>query len=175
MNDQGTIRVITGVGKGKTTSALGLAIDAFSKGLNLLVVQFLKTPDTSGEHFSASALGPSFTIRPMGGKGFIHRRGIQPEDRERAQRALATVREAMSEGDCGMIVLDEINVACHMGLIGEEDILEIVDAKPRGIELVITGRYALPSVIERADIALEMTKIKHHFDRGVPPQEGIEY
>jgi len=175
MNDRGLIRVITGEGKGKTTSALGMAMGAVGKGLKVFMVQFLKTPDTSGEHVAVAALGPSFKICPMGRRGFIHRRGIEPEDRDMAQQAVEMVHVEMMGGSYDVIVLDEVNVAIHVGLVGEEDLLRIIDAKPPRVELIITGRYALPSVIERADTILEMKKIKHHFDRGIPPQEGLEY
>lgn len=175
MNDRGRIRVITGEGKGKTTSALGLAIGAVGKGLKVFMVQFLKAPDTSGEHVAVEALSPSLKISPMGRRGFIHRRGIEPEDRHVAGQAVEMVREAMMGGDYDVIVLDEVNVAIHAGLIGEEDLLSVIEAKPPRVELIITGRYALPSVVERADAALEMRKIKHHFDGGIPPREGIEY
>ncbi len=175
MNDRGRIRVITGEGKGKTTSALGLAIGAGGKGLKVFMAQFLKTPDTSGEHVAVEALDPSLRICPMGRRGFIHRRGIEPEDRQMARQAVEMAREEMMGGYYDVIVLDEINVAIHVGLIVEEDLLHIIDAKPPRVELIITGRYALPSVIERADTALEMRKIKHHFESGIPPREGIEY
>lgn len=175
MEHTGHVWVITGEGKGKTTSALGLALDAVGKGLKVLMIQFLKTAETSGEHFAAVALGASLEICPMGRKGFIHRRGLEPGDRHMARNALVLARKELLRGNYDMIVLDEINVACHLGLIGAEDVIDIIDAKPPTVELILTGRHALPSVIERADTPLEMRKVKHHFDVGIPPGEGIEF
>jgi len=62
-----------------------------------------------------------------------------------------------------------------LGLVEPQTVLELMDAKPENVELVLTGRYAHPKVIERADCVLEVKKIKHHFDKGVEGREGIEY
>ncbi|MEW6349508.1 MAG: cob(I)yrinic acid a,c-diamide adenosyltransferase [Thermodesulfobacteriota bacterium] len=175
MTETGKIQVFTGEGKGKTTAALGLAWRAIGRGLKVLMVQFLKAPDTSGEHFSAGALHPHFVIKPMGRKGFIRRRGCEPLDQVMAEIALEEARTAILSKEYDVVILDEINVAIHFGLIDVQDLLEIIDSKPEKVELVITGRYAHPDVIERADVALEMKKIKHHFDDGVPARKGIEY
>ncbi|MBI5569404.1 MAG: cob(I)yrinic acid a,c-diamide adenosyltransferase [Desulfomonile tiedjei] len=175
MNETGTIQVITGEGKGKTTAALGLALRAVDRGLRVFMVQFLKAPHTSGEHFSAEAVAPLLTIKPMGRKGFIRKSGGEARDRLLAQQALQEARTAMLSGDYGVIVLDEINVAVSMGLIDVKDVLEFIDAKPEGMELLLTGRYAQPEIVRRADLVLEMKKIKHPFDQGIPAMEGIEY
>jgi cob(I)alamin adenosyltransferase len=175
MNGIGTIQVFTGEGKGKTTAALGLAWRAVGRGLTVFMVQFLKAPDTSGEHFAAEAFAPLLTIKPMGRKGFIYRRGCQPLDTLMAELALEEARSAMLSGHYDMIILDEINVAVHLGLIDLQDLLEFMKSKPQSVELVLTGRYAHPQVVELADSVLEMKKIKHHFDSGIEAREGIEY
>jgi cob(I)alamin adenosyltransferase len=175
MNENGKVHVFTGNGKGKTTAALGLAFRAIGRGLKVFMVQFLKAPETSGEHFAAESLHPMLIIKPMGKKGFIHRRGCEPLDRVLAQLALEEARSAMLEGDCQVIILDEANVAVHMNLLEVDELLEFIESKPRNIELVITGRYAHPKVAARADDVIEMKKIKHHFDQGAGAVEGIEY
>jgi cob(I)alamin adenosyltransferase len=175
MNEIGTIQVFTGEGKGKTTAALGLAWRAVGRGLRVFIVQFLKAPDTSGEHFAAKAFAPLLTIKPMGRKGFIRRRGSEPEDTEMAQKALEEARSAMLGGEYDMIILDEVNVAVHLGLVKVEELVDFMKSRPENVELVLTGRYANPAVMELADSVLEMKKIKHHFDSGIPAREGIEY
>lgn len=175
MNGLGTIQVFTGEGKGKTTAALGLAWRAIGRGLKVFMVQFLKAPETSGEHFAAEAFAPLLTIKPMGRKGFIRRRGCEPLDTVMAEVALEEARSAMLSGRYDMIILDEINMAVYLGLIKLQDILEFMKSKPENVELVLTGRYAHPGIIELADYVLEMKKIKHHFDSGMPAREGIEY
>jgi cob(I)alamin adenosyltransferase len=175
MEETSRVHVFTGEGKGKTTAAVGLAWCAIGRGLKVFMVQFLKAPDTSGEHFAAKAFEPMFTIKPMGRKGFIRGRGGDPLDKSLAARALGEARTAMLSGDYDMVILDEINVAVNLGLVPIEDVLDFMDARPDGVEIVFTGRDAHPDVIERADSVLEMKKIKHPFDQGVAARKGIEY
>jgi len=175
MNGEGKIQVFTGEGKGKTTAALGLAWRAIGRGKNVLMIQLLKGPNTSGEQLAADAFGSHFDIKPVGRKGFIYRTGCEPRDRTLAEMALEEVRKAYEGGSYDVIVLDEVNVAVHLGLLGVDAVLELMDSKPAHVELILTGRYAPKEVIEKADTVLEMKKIKHHFDAGVPAREGIEY
>ena len=169
------IHVLTGDGKGKTTTALGLALSVVYQGMRVLVVQFLKAPESSGEHFAAPALNPLLTIRPVGRKGFFVQRQEDSPDRIMAQNAFVEARSEMLGGKYDMIVLDEVNVAVYMGLLDIEDVLNLIHAKPENVDLVMTGRYADPRVIEPADSVLEMVLVKHHFDMGIPAKEGIEY
>jgi cob(I)alamin adenosyltransferase len=175
MTETGKIQVFTGEGKGKTTAALGLAWRAIGRGLKVFMVQFMKAPDTSGEHFAAKAFAPMMTIKPMGRKGFIVGRGCDPLDAVMAELALEEARNAMLGGEYDVIILDEINVAVNFGIVDVKNVLELLEAKPKKVEMVLTGRYAHPEVITHADVVLEMKKIKHHYDNGVAAREGIEY
>lgn len=175
MNGPGKIQVFTGDGKGKTTAALGLAVRAIGRGYKVFIVQFLKAPDTSGEQIAFQRLAPMITIKPMGRNGFIFGRGCEPQDAEMAKQALDEARSAMQSGNFDVIVLDEVNVAIHFGLIDVQDVLDLMNSKPDNVELVLTGRNARPEIINRADVVLEMKKIKHHFDKGVRARRGIEY
>ncbi|MBU4054194.1 MAG: cob(I)yrinic acid a,c-diamide adenosyltransferase, partial [Proteobacteria bacterium] len=69
---------------------------------------------------------------------------------------------------------DEANIAVHFGLLKAEDLVELMDIKPKALELVITGRYACPEVIEKADLVTEMKEIKHYYTLGVQARTGIE-
>lgn len=175
MTKNGLIRVFTGNGKGKTTAALGIALRCISNGRKVFMVQFLKSPDSTGEHKSAEALAPMLVIEPMGRKGFIRRGQGKPGDREMAIAALDEARRVMLDGSYQVIILDEVNIALHMNLLEAEELLSFIDSKPPDVELVLTGRYAHPDVIARADTVLEMKKVKHHFDDGVKATAGIEY
>jgi cob(I)alamin adenosyltransferase len=175
MTGPGKILVFTGEGKGKTTAALGLAMRAIGRGLRVFMVQFLKPPDSSGEHLAAKALAPMLVIKPMGRQGFIRRRGCDPLDSLMAQMALEEARNAMLSESYNVIILDEVNVAIHFGLIDVEEVVKFIEAKPGNIDLVLTGRYARPEIIERADGVQEVKKIKHPFDEGLPARKGIEY
>lgn len=171
---QGLIMVFTGNGKGKTTAALGMAVRARGQGLQVLVVQFIKGGQTYGELAALKQLG--IEVRPLG-LGFV--RNATPEQmaqhRAAARAALAEVRREMLAGRWDMLVLDEINYAVHFGLLEEHDVLELLAEKPPALHLVLTGRYACPSVVEKADLVSEIQEVKHPFARGVPAQKGVEF
>jgi cob(I)alamin adenosyltransferase len=175
MDSPGKIRVFTGNGKGKTTAALGLAMQAISSGRKVFMIQFLKAPDTSGEHLSGLLLAPNFVLKSTGKKGFITRRGCDPLDTLMAKIALEGARDRMMSGSYDVIILDEINVAVYLNLIQIDDLLEFIDSKPENVELILTGRYAAPEVIQRADLVREMKNVKHHYEGGVKAKKGIEF
>jgi len=168
-------RLFTGDGKGKTTSALGLGWGAVTRGLKVYMVQFLKRPHTSGEHFVPEPLSRLFTIIPGGRGRFIGTRQCEPEDREAGQLALKQAHEAMASGDYGMVILDEAMAAVHKKVIDLPQLLEFISTRPDNVELVITGRNAPPEVIRVADVVIEMKKVKHYFDTGRSAIKGIDY
>jgi len=172
---KGLIRVFTGAGKGKTTRALGLGSQAVARGLRVYMIQFLKAPDSSGEHFAAKQFGEAFTIEPMGRKGFIRKGEPGQADVLMAERALAKARTIMAEGNHHIIILDEINVAVRLNLLDIRDVLDFLAGKPDRLDLVLTGRDAHPDICARADEVFEMVNIKHHFDQGIKALKGIEY
>ena len=172
MTRKGYIHVYTGDGKGKTTAALGLAIRAAGAGLDIYIVQFLK----KGAYSEISAL-ERFADRvrlEQFGLGRFIRGDPQPEDIDAAAEALIAVKTCMAAGTHQMIILDEGNVAVNCGLISVNELLEIIDLRPENMELVITGRGALPEIIERADLVSEIKSIKHYFQNGVTARIGIE-
>ncbi|HMK34770.1 MAG TPA: cob(I)yrinic acid a,c-diamide adenosyltransferase [Desulfomonilaceae bacterium] len=175
MNGPGRIQVFTGEGKGKTTAALGLAVRAIGRGLKVFMVQFLKAPDTSGEHTAVQSLAPMLIIKAMGRKGFIKKQGPDPLDTRMAELALQEACKAMLSGSYDVIILDEVNIAVNLRLISVQRLLEFLDSKPANVEVVLTGRYAHPEIISRADAVQEMKKIKHHFDKGGKARKGFEY
>jgi cob(I)alamin adenosyltransferase len=171
---QGYIQVYTGNGKGKTTAALGLALRAAGHGLRTYFGQFLKGQDY-GELRAVRALSPLLTIEQFGRQGFIHV-GENPdqEDFQRARAGLDKCRAAMLSGRFDLVVLDEVNVALHFKLLDEKDILKFLEEKPEAVEIVLTGRYAPQSVLDRADLVTEMSCLKHYYERGVRARDGIE-
>ncbi|MEW6573928.1 MAG: cob(I)yrinic acid a,c-diamide adenosyltransferase [Bacillota bacterium] len=171
---RGLVMVFTGDGKGKTTAALGLALRAWGHGMRVLVVQFIKSGAvTTGERLAAARLGDGFVIKTLG-EGFLDKKEIE-RHREAAERALAVAREAVEKGEYDLVVLDEITHAINYGLISEEAVLALIAAKQPPVYLVLTGRGASRALIEPADMVTEMHNIKHHYQRGVAAQEGIEY
>jgi len=171
---RGYIQIYTGSGKGKTTAALGLALRAVGHGLRVCMVQFMKNDRHVGEVLAARLLAPNLSIFPMGPRGFI-RDTPRPVDVQMAREALEFSRRSIEEEKNDLIILDEINVALHFGLLTLGDVLGLIDLKPRSTELILTGRDAPPELIKRADLVTEMTAVKHYFDRGVQARKGIEW
>ncbi|MGQ9673311.1 MAG: cob(I)yrinic acid a,c-diamide adenosyltransferase [Candidatus Aminicenantales bacterium] len=173
-NFKGYLQIYTGNGKGKTTAALGLALRAAGHGFRVYIGQFLKG-HPYGELRSVRKLAPLITIEQFGRKGFIHvTETPDDEDIERAQRGLEKCLRAMLSGKFRVLVLDEINVALHFGLVSEKDVHGFLDQKPTDVEVVLTGRYAPPSLLKRADLVTEMKEKKHYYVQGVRARPGIE-
>ena len=176
MSSKGMVILYTGDGKGKTTAALGLALRAVGRGLKVLMIQFIKEEGSSGEHFSSARLHPEFELIATG-KGFVGMAGdTHPfEDHKKAaEEGLELARERMLSGEYDVVILDEICNAVNLGLLKLEDVVELIDAKPDKVHLVLTGRDANKELIDRADLVTEMRKVKHPFERGRWARIGID-
>ncbi len=171
----GLLQVYTGDGKGKTTASLGLALRAVGRGLRVKIFQFMKPPDSSGEHFSAKRLAPELEIVPVGKRGFVFKDGPSAEDIALAEAGLEKARQALASSEVDLVILDELDVALHLDLLKIEDVLEVIDNRPAGVELVVTGRGAPQEIIDRADLVTEMRLIKHPYQEGIKARQGIEY
>ena len=172
--ENGLVQVYTGDGKGKTTAALGLAMRAVGKGLSVFMVQFLKGRPY-GEIESAKLLSPRFKVVQSGQDTFVKRGELSEEDLRLARRGLELAREATSSGEYDIVILDEVNVAVELGVLSVDDVLPLIEDRPEGVELVLTGQDAPEEFLKRADLVTEMKKIKHYYDEGVVMREGIEY
>lgn len=169
---KGYIQVYTGNGKGETTAALGLALRAAGAGLTVLVAQFLKQGECS-EIAALKAFGDRMTVRQYGCGRFV--RGMpSKEEKDSAGHGLNEIRQYVQNGSYDMIIVEEGNVAVSCGLIRESDLLDLMEMKPEGMELVITGRGATERVIQKADLVTEIKDVKHYFKKGVTAQKGIE-
>jgi cob(I)alamin adenosyltransferase len=169
----GYVHIYTGEGKGKTTAALGLALRAVGNGLRVLVLQFLKGGE-SGEREAAVALAPLLQIRSRGGAGFVTAGAAGAEDVRMAKAALAEAREEMLSSSWDLLVLDEVNTAVSFGLLPVEAVVRLIEKKPAGLELVLTGRHAPAELVARADLVTEMKDVRHYFRKGVAARKGIE-
>ena len=172
---KGLVQVYTGNGKGKTTAALGQALRAVGQGFRTKIFQFMKPPDSSGEHFSVNLLADKLEIIPVGRKKWIHQDGPQEKDKELAREGLEMAKKAMCSGEVDLLVLDEIDVAIYFKMISVEEVVRFIDEKPSNVELILTGRNAAPEIIERADLVTEMRLLKHPYEKGITARKGIEY
>ncbi|WP_136799207.1 MULTISPECIES: cob(I)yrinic acid a,c-diamide adenosyltransferase [Desulfosediminicola] len=174
---QGLLVVLTGQGKGKTTSAMGMALRSAGHGLHVSIIQFMKGDIYSGEWDGVKLLGGLVELYATG-KGFC---GIQgnpyphSEHRENAQQALLLVNEKIRSGKYQVIILDEINNALDLKLVDLEQVLEILDNRPPELHLILTGRDAHPEIVARADTVSEVREIKHAYRKDIEPQPGIDY
>jgi cob(I)alamin adenosyltransferase len=172
--ENGLIQVYTGRGKGKTTAALGLAFRAVGHGLKVLVIQFMKGNTGYGELESAKKYSPHLVIKPMGRDSFVSKNNPDPMDIELAHAGFNFAKTAIESEEYDIVILDEINVAVDYGLIPLTDLLHVLDSKPKGVELVLTGRNAKSEIIEKADLVTEMLDQKHYYDKKVKARKGIE-
>ncbi len=168
----GYVQVYTGDGKGKTTAAIGLAVRAAGAGLKVFIAQFIKQGDYS-EIKTLRKLSDMITVEQYGMGRFVDGKPIK-EDFAIAAEGLKRVRQVMHSGKYDVVILEEANVAVSYGLITEQQLLDMITAKPDEVEMVITGRNASPLVLDRADLVTEMRPVKHYYNKGVKARLGIE-
>lgn len=171
--ERGCVQVYTGDGKGKTTAAVGLAVRAAGARLRVYFGQFMKNNET-GELDAFRILGDAVVAEQYGTGDEL--RAADPREDARAARAgLERARAALVSGDYDVVVLDEANVADSLGYLGTGSLVELVHARPEGVELVLTGRGASDQVMAAADLVTEMREVKHYFRNGIPARRGIEF
>jgi cob(I)alamin adenosyltransferase len=168
------IQVYTGNGKGKTTASLGLALRACGQGLSVFMIQFMKGSVDYGETRIASQI-PNLTIRQFGRPELVDKKNPLAEDIKGAQEALDCAGKVLQEGAHHLVILDEINVALDFRLIDLKSVLSLIEKKPAHVELVLTGRYAAPEILEKADLVTEMREVRHYYQKGVPARKGFEF
>ncbi|MCX7914107.1 MAG: cob(I)yrinic acid a,c-diamide adenosyltransferase [Thermodesulfovibrionales bacterium] len=170
---KGYIQVYTGDSKGKTTAALGLALRAAGAGHRTFIAQFIKKGKSS-EHKALERFKDLIEVRQYG-TGFIRTEQQLIAASRAAVRGLEAVKEIFKTGNFDVVILDEINVALFKKLIPLEEVLSLIDMKPKHVELVLTGRYAPEEIIEKADLVTEMKEVKHYYSSGVKARKGIEF
>jgi cob(I)alamin adenosyltransferase len=168
---KGYVQVYTGNGKGKTTASLGLAIRAAGAGLRVYIVQFLKKGDYS--EIKALSKFDNITIEQYGLGKFV-RGNPSEEDKAAGILGYKKIEELLKKNEHDLIIAEEANVAVMCKLFSEEELLALIEMKPDNVELVITGRGAAQSVIDKADLVTEMREIKHYYKQGVTARVGIE-
>ncbi|MBQ9061179.1 MAG: cob(I)yrinic acid a,c-diamide adenosyltransferase [Firmicutes bacterium] len=171
---KGYVQIYTGGGKGKTTAALGLAMRAAGAGLRVFIGEFIKEMEY-GEIDIIRERFPEIDAELFGIEaGCIIDREVSAEDIEAAKAGLARAKEILMSGTYDVVILDELTIPISMGLLEEEDVIALMDGKPEGTELVITGRGATEKMVGHADLVTEMKEIKHYYRQGVLSRKGIE-
>jgi cob(I)alamin adenosyltransferase len=172
--EQALIQVYTGSGKGKTSAAVGLIIRALGQGFKVLLVRFLKPYAPPGNELQIleKLQGLDVVTAGLG--------GIEARDRpeELAENVTATFDQILPMiygGFYDLVVLDEFNPVLAKGYLPLARGLQLLDQRPAGVELVLTGRNAPPEVLQRADLVTVMEARRHPFAAGLPARAGIDY
>ncbi len=195
----GLVQVWWGNGKGKTTAALGMGFRAAGHGYRVHMLQFMKggasSVDATRGEYNAIAAMPGFTYENTGHYGWhgLLDGSADEEHQARAMAALKRTEELLAELDAGdidsslpldgppedgvhLLILDEILYAANRSLIDPEAVVSLVESKPDGLELVLTGGHETPDyLIDNADLITEVRKEKHPFDAGHRARQGTEY
>ena len=177
----GLVMVVTGDGKGKTTSALGLAWRALGNGFKVFMVQYIKGKWKTGEkkladllRAHADHLGLDIEIRPMG-DGFTWITQDREQDIATTRQIWEVSKEAIASKKYDLVILDEINVVMKLGYLDPQEVIDVLRARDPGLHVVLTGRGAPAAVREFADTVSEVVAVKHHYKAGVKAQQGIEF
>jgi cob(I)alamin adenosyltransferase len=170
--ERGYIQIYTGDGKGKTTAAIGLALRASGHGMKTYIGQFMK-----GQYYGELTPlrdNPLIEVEQYGDEGCFRKEEVTPQHIAHAHEGLQRAAQAMASGRYDIVILDEINVAIWFELISEQEVLQLLERRPAHLELVLTGRRAPRSLIEKADLVTEMQEVKHYYTQGVEARDGIE-
>ncbi|WP_313952255.1 cob(I)yrinic acid a,c-diamide adenosyltransferase [Accumulibacter sp.] len=170
--DKGLLLVLTGNGKGKSSSAFGMLARALGHGLRVGVAQFIKGRSDTGEEAFFRAQ-PNVVWHVLG-EGFTWETQNLERDRETARRAWAVAREMLSDPSLGLIVLDELTYAFKNGWLDLPIVLADLAARPAMQHVVITGRGAPEALCEAADTVSELRDVKHAFRAGIRAQKGVD-
>ncbi|MBX7243947.1 MAG: cob(I)yrinic acid a,c-diamide adenosyltransferase [Candidatus Sumerlaeaceae bacterium] len=180
----GYLHVYTGNGKGKTTCCVGLAVRAAGAGERVAFLQFDKGFEGKNEHYHERSILRSlpnvdlhfFGMERMMPDGKFRFANV-PEDFEQAKAGLEEAKRIIREGKHFLVVCDEAITCVQTKLYTEDDLMGLVRdfrANPT-CDLVLSGRGALPGLIEAADLVSDVTLIKHYFYQGVEARKGIEF
>lgn len=194
----GLIHIYTGNGKGKTTTAIGMAVRAAGQNLRVKIIQFLKGGHYTGEYIYSDNF-PSIKVSQFGKPCLFEKKQLRldstsysvrenfncgdcrscfiadEEEKMLAFDALKDTIDSVKSGNYDLVILDEINVALSRSLISLDAIVELIKSKPEHVELVLTGRNAPFELIEFADYVSEINEVKHPIHKDIYARRGIEY
>jgi len=167
----GYVYLYFGTGGGKTANALGLALRSVGQAHRVVIVQFMKWWTETGEYKIQDRLQPYYEIYQYGRQGWLTAddakmnvemgglnlevRGVEDADRDVARRGLEFAKRKL-DASPNLLVLDEICLAVHLGLLSEDEVLGVLQKIPECTDVILTGRYAPRRLLERADFVNEI-------------------
>jgi cob(I)alamin adenosyltransferase len=174
--ERGLLIVHTGKGKGKSTAAFGMVFRAIAHGMPCAVVQFIKGGMETGERRLITEHFADLCQFHTMGEGFTWETQDRERDVRHARAAWEKAKQLIRDPAIKLVLLDELNIALRYEYVPVEEVVSfIADEKPDGTHVIITGRNAPDALLEMADLATEMTLVKHPFRSGVKAQAGIEF
>lgn len=170
------ILIFTGEGKGKTTAALGMALRAWGHGMRVVVAQFVKDFSETGEFKAINNLqGIDIVQLGLGFPPSDKKSSEFEKHRQKCHDSLKEVETVIKDGTADFLMLDEICFAVSYGLVGEENVINLLKSVPDDLIIVLTGRGATDGLLEIADTVTEMKCLKHAYYEGVEAQTGVEF
>jgi len=170
--ERGLIIVITGNGKGKSTSGFGTVARAVGHGLNAAVVQFIKGTWACGERNLLENAGVSFDVMAT---GFTWNTQDKAQDIAAAQKVWQRSKALLKDENVDVVLLDELTYMLSFKYLDLDEVITALNNRPKDQHVIITGRACHRAIIELADTVSEVQSIKHAFDSGVKAQKGIDW
>ena len=172
--DAGLVVVVTGDGKGKSSSAFGMAARALGHGMKVGIVQFIKGAMSTGEAKFFRRF-PGQVEFQVAGEGYTWVTQDRERDIRHAEAGWVHVRRMLADPAFGLVVLDELNIALKYRYLDVQEVLLALRARPAMQHVVITGRGAPQEIIDAGDTVTEMNVVKHAFQQGIRAQKGVEW
>lgn len=169
----GYVYLYTGTGAGKTTNALGLALRSVGHKRKVVIIQFLKWWKNTGEYKIRRMLAPHYEIYQFGRRGWHGLGNLDERDKKLAKKALKFAEKVVLEKKPHLLILDEVNLALHCGLLDVKEVVDLLDKATRKMDVVLTGRFAPRELIERAEFVNEIVEIKA--PKKLVTTRGIQY
>ncbi|HDS45137.1 MAG TPA: cob(I)yrinic acid a,c-diamide adenosyltransferase [Methanomicrobia archaeon] len=170
---EGKIIVYYGKGEGKTTSSIGHAIRALGHNKKVVILQFMKGRQTTGEYQFLKDI-ENLQIALCGAPFFLRDERSRELHLQKAQEGLELAQRVLKEQQTDLLVLDEILYAVKFGLVAEDDVLALLKMRRR-TDIILSGREPGARILKLADIATHMEKVKHYWDETSSTTSGIEY
>ncbi|MCL6271786.1 cob(I)yrinic acid a,c-diamide adenosyltransferase [Sansalvadorimonas sp. 2012CJ34-2] len=170
--ERGIIILITGNGKGKSTSGFGTVLRCVGHGLKAGVAQFIKGKWDCGERNILEKLGVDFHVM---GTGFTWDTQNKELDTQAAQEVWQETRKMLSNPELTLVLLDELTYIARYGYIDTDEIIEALNNRPKMQSVIITGRGCPQPLTDIADTISEIKDVRHAYNSGVKAQKGIDW
>ncbi len=170
--EQGILQVITGNGKGKSTSGFGTVARCVGHGMNAAVVQFIKGMWECGERNLLEQVGVPFAVMKT---GFTWETQNRESDTAAAQQTWQQAKQWLKDDSIDLVLLDELTYMVSYDYLDLDEVIAALEQRPAMQSVIITGRGAHRRLLEMADTVSEVRNVKHAFDAGIKAQKGFDY